>query len=63
VIRAVIFDIGGPLDLEEAFEAAIDDDIRAALTREGFQFGEAAWQDANRRHGDVRSQPLPLQVT
>jgi putative hydrolase of the HAD superfamily len=49
VIRAVLFDIGGPLDLEEAFEAAIDTDIRAGLAREGLQVSEAAWQDANRR--------------
>jgi putative hydrolase of the HAD superfamily len=49
MIRAVIFDIGGPLDLEEAFEAAIDADIRAGLAREGVQVSEASWQRANRR--------------
>jgi putative hydrolase of the HAD superfamily len=49
VIRAVIFDMGGPLDLEEAFEAAIDADIRAGLAREGFLITEASWQAANRR--------------
>jgi putative hydrolase of the HAD superfamily len=53
MIRAVIFDIGGPLDLEEAFEAAIDADVRAALAREGFQFSEASWQEANRRAVDT----------
>jgi HAD superfamily hydrolase (TIGR01549 family) len=48
MIRAVIFDIGGPLDLEIAFEAAIDADIREALRREGFGFTEADWDAANR---------------
>lgn len=47
-IRAVIFDVGGPLDLETAFEAAIDADIRAGLQREGFTFSEAEWDEANR---------------
>jgi putative hydrolase of the HAD superfamily len=47
-IRAVIFDVGGPLDLETAFEAAIDTDIRAGLKREGFAFSEAEWDEANR---------------
>jgi hypothetical protein len=42
MIRAVLFDMGGPLDLEEAFEAAIDADIRAGLAREGFQITEAS---------------------
>jgi HAD superfamily hydrolase (TIGR01549 family) len=49
MIRAVIFDIGGPLDLETSFEAAIDDDIQVGLKREGFVFDEAAWDAANRR--------------
>jgi len=47
VIRAVVFDVGGPLDLEDAFEAAIDDDIREGLRREGFDFTEAEWDEAN----------------
>ena len=47
-ITAVIFDIGGPLDLETSFEAAIDADIRAGLQREGFDVSDAAWEDANR---------------
>ncbi len=47
MIRAVIFDVGGPLDLEDAFEAAIDDDIREGLRREGFDFTEADWDVAN----------------
>jgi putative hydrolase of the HAD superfamily len=47
-IRAVIFDVGGPLDLETAFEAAIDADIRDGLRREGFDFTDADWDSANR---------------
>lgn len=49
MIRAVIFDIGGPLDLEFEFEAAIDADIREGLAREGIVVTETAWQAANRR--------------
>lgn len=48
MIRAVIFDVGGPLDLEIAFEAAIDADIREGLRREGFDFTKADWEAANR---------------
>jgi len=48
VIRAVIFDVGGPLDLENTFEAAIDVDIRDGLRREGFHFTEEDWDAANR---------------
>jgi putative hydrolase of the HAD superfamily len=58
MIRAVLFDIGGPLDLEEAFEAAIDADIRACLARDGFQVTEAAWQAANRRAVDTYAPSL-----
>ena len=49
MIRAVIFDIGGPIDLETAFEAAIDADIKAGLEREGIVITEDAWLGANRR--------------
>jgi putative hydrolase of the HAD superfamily len=52
-IRAVIFDVGGPLDLEIAHEAAIDDDIRAGLQREGFSFSEEEWTAANRAAVDT----------
>jgi HAD superfamily hydrolase (TIGR01549 family) len=47
MIRAVLFDVGGPLDTEEAFEAALDADIRAGLEREGFVIDEAAWAVAH----------------
>lgn len=53
MIRAVIFDIGGPIDLEVAFEAAIDADMREGLQREGFAFDEATWLAANRRAVDT----------
>jgi putative hydrolase of the HAD superfamily len=48
MIRAVIFDVGGPLDMETAFEAAIDADIRAALARAGFVIDDAAYAAAER---------------
>jgi putative hydrolase of the HAD superfamily len=48
MIRAVLFDVGGPIDLETAFEATIDADIRAGLAREGFEVPEDAWQAAHR---------------
>jgi putative hydrolase of the HAD superfamily len=47
LIRAVLFDVGGPLDLETAFEAAIDADMRVGLALEGFEVDEAAWQAAH----------------
>jgi HAD superfamily hydrolase (TIGR01509 family) len=49
LIRAVIFDIGGPLDLEGAHEAAIDADIRAGLEREGISVSDEALAAANQR--------------
>jgi putative hydrolase of the HAD superfamily len=48
MIRAVIFDIGGPIDLETQFEASIDADIRAGLAREGFDVDDAAYAEAER---------------
>jgi putative hydrolase of the HAD superfamily len=47
VIRAVLFDVGGPLNLEIAHEAAIDADIREGLAREGFEIDDGAWRSAN----------------
>jgi HAD superfamily hydrolase (TIGR01549 family) len=46
MISAVIFDIGGPLDLETRHEASIDDDIKAALEREGYAVDDAAYAEA-----------------
>ena len=45
MIKAVIFDVGGPLDTEVTHEAAIDADIRAGLAREGFSITEEAWRE------------------
>ena len=47
VLRAVLFDVGGPLDLETAFEAAIDADIRTGLASEGIVVRDDAWRQAN----------------
>ena len=49
MIRAVLFDIGGPIDLEFQFEAAIDANMRAGLASEGFEISDDDWQAANRR--------------
>ena len=40
-IRAVLFDIGGPLDTEEVSERLVDRDIAAALASEGVAVSEA----------------------
>jgi putative hydrolase of the HAD superfamily len=46
MIRAVIFDIGGPLDVETRHEASIDDDIKTALQREGYVVDDEAYAAA-----------------
>lgn len=48
MIRAVIFDVGGPLDMETAFEAAIDAGIRGALAAEGYVIDDDAYREAER---------------
>ena len=53
MIRAVIFDVGGPLDLETAFEAAIDAYLRDGLSREGFPVTDAEWDAAHQWTVDV----------
>lgn len=47
--RAVLFDVGGPIDTEIRYEAAIDADIRAALTAHGVAPDDAAWRAAERQ--------------
>jgi len=47
MIRAVLFDVGGPLNTEVAHEAAIDADIRAGLAAEGLVVDDAAYAEAN----------------
>lgn len=47
MIRAVLFDVGGPLDMETASETALDADLQAGLAREGFTIDAAAWDRAH----------------
>jgi HAD superfamily hydrolase (TIGR01549 family) len=48
VIRAILFDVGGPLNTEETHERAMDADLRAALEAAGFAISDeeyaAAWR-------------------
>ena len=46
-IRAVLFDVGGPIDTEVASEEANDRAIRAALEAEGVPVTDAAYASAN----------------
>jgi putative hydrolase of the HAD superfamily len=48
-IRAVLFDVGGPLNTELAHERLMDEDITAALTAEGFAVDPEAYAAAWRR--------------
>lgn len=47
--RAVLFDIGGPIDLEVASERAIDADLRAALAAEGIAVDDGGYAEAERQ--------------
>jgi HAD superfamily hydrolase (TIGR01549 family) len=47
--RAVLFDVGGPLDLEFAWEMAVDGAIAAACGFEGIRVDEAVLQAASDR--------------
>lgn len=49
MLKAVLFDIGGPIDMEERTEAQSDADIVLALTRMGFEVTEEAYRAAERR--------------
>ena len=44
--RAVLFDIGGPIDLEFAWEAAVDSAIAAACGLEGIRVDQATIEAA-----------------
>lgn len=46
MIRAVLFDVGGPLDTEAEHERAMDAHLRAALDAEGVAITDAAYADA-----------------
>ena len=48
-IRAVLFDVGGPLDTEVISERLKDDDIKEALAAEGCPVSDAEFDGANRR--------------
>lgn len=48
MIKAVLFDIGGPIDMEIAHEAAIDRALKSALAAEGLTVSEDAWRAAGR---------------
>jgi putative hydrolase of the HAD superfamily len=47
-IRAVLFDVGGPLDTEIEHERLIDADMRAALEANGVTVDDASFQEAER---------------
>jgi putative hydrolase of the HAD superfamily len=46
-IRAVLFDVGGPLDTEVIHERLIDQHIREAVAAEGYPVTDEAFADAN----------------
>ena len=48
-IRAVLFDVGGPLNTEQTLERLVDEAIRAGLAAEGRSVSDAAYTDAARR--------------
>ncbi|MGK2739313.1 HAD family hydrolase [Tepidicaulis sp. LMO-SS28] len=48
MIKAVLFDIGGPIDMEIAHEAAIDAALSSALAAEGVSFSYDEWRAAER---------------
>ena len=47
--RAILFDVGGPLDLEFAWEIAVDSAIAAACSLEGIRLDQAAIEAASDR--------------
>jgi putative hydrolase of the HAD superfamily len=46
--KAILFDVGGPIDLEIQHERLIDSDIRTALTDLGIEVTDSAYADAAR---------------
>jgi HAD superfamily hydrolase (TIGR01662 family) len=46
-IRAVLFDVGGPINTEIEHERRVDAAIRAALAADGFDAGDAAYAGAS----------------
>ena len=49
MMRAVLFDVGGPLDTEVIYERLIDQHIREALAAEGIAVSDAEYAEAERR--------------
>jgi putative hydrolase of the HAD superfamily len=47
-VRAVLFDVGGPLDTEVEHERLIDLDIRSALAAEGLEVNDESFRAAER---------------
>ena len=47
-VRAVLIDVGGPLDTEVSAEALIDRQIRLALSAEGIDVSDEEYEAANR---------------
>jgi HAD superfamily hydrolase (TIGR01662 family) len=47
--RAILFDVGGPLDLEFAWEIAVDSAIAAACSLEGIRLDQAVIEAASER--------------
>ncbi|MGH2603348.1 MAG: HAD family hydrolase, partial [Dehalococcoidia bacterium] len=47
-VRAVLFDVGGPLDMEVIHERLWDEHIRQAVTAEGYAVTDEAYVEANR---------------
>jgi len=47
MFRAVLFDVGGPIDTEVRFEQLVDRDIRAAFAAEGVAPSDATYAAAN----------------
>ena len=55
--RAVLFDVGGPLDLEFAWEIAVDSAIASACGLEGIRVDQAIIEQAHPRRRLRRTSP------
>lgn len=51
--RVVLFDVGGPIDMEFAYEIAVDGAIAAACGMEGLRLDQAAIDEASERAVEV----------
>ena len=48
MLKAVLWDMGGPIDKEVEYERLIDEDMRRALTEAGVRFSDADFREAAR---------------